>query len=514
MAYLKLYNPGINKCDFEVDLSNPFDKNNYQKLRITSTYYGTSTSDVSSYVENRNAPLTDGDDPVKGVVDEGMSEGGEYTLRAYVLALNGTWYLAGSDTITMHTAREISVNSSINGSIGVEGDVDYFKLTTNIEGTYKIYTTGNLDTIGELEDSSGDMLEENDDGGEDRNFKIQYTLSEDTAYYIRVSGYEDATGDYTLHVDAPIPDSPSAPKLDYRIEGGFEVKWDNVTNADGYRLKITDYNSTLHYPSSSTYTSNTSYEVSGLKYGVTYNIFAMAHNNTGSSPYSNYSICTTAPKTPSAFVSETTTNSISIYVSGMEGNFDNINITVWKGISSNGTKLGTKVITRTNYNSGYRTTTFNNLTQDEDYYFEVQSNFYINQTTLWSVGVAQLHSKTSGRPEEDWEWTATELNAFNNNGSIASLTYSRWNEFINKVNEFRRYKGCEDDIPATVNVPDIGTVNTKMSSADKTLYAERFNVVRKCIDDMSSTGIGDKQRGDKVNGDYFITMSNSLKSIE
>lgn len=42
---------------------------------------------------------------VTGIINNGMSAGRTYTLYAYAQAQNGTWYLAGSDTITMKTGQ-------------------------------------------------------------------------------------------------------------------------------------------------------------------------------------------------------------------------------------------------------------------------------------------------------------------------------------------------------------------------------------------------------------------------
>lgn len=100
MAYLKLANPTTNSCGFTVKLSNPFNRAYYKELRITGTNYGSSTSRVDSYVESR----MEGNSSsayVEDMVNYGMNTGKTYTLYAYAQAANGTWYLAGSDTITM-----------------------------------------------------------------------------------------------------------------------------------------------------------------------------------------------------------------------------------------------------------------------------------------------------------------------------------------------------------------------------------------------------------------------------
>ena len=80
------------------------------------------------------------------------------------------------------------------------------------------------------------------------------------------------------------------------------------------------------------------------------------------------------------------------------------------------------------------------------------------------------------------------------------------------MNEFRVYQN-NSEIPTTVYVDGVGTVSIKMTSTDKKLYAERFNVVRLAIGEMYSTDITDKSRGELLYGGYFTAITNSLNSI-
>lgn len=109
----------------------------------------------------------------------------------------------------------------------------------------------------------------------------------------------------------------------------------------------------------------------------------------------------------------------------------------------------------------------------------------------------------SSRPN-DWTWTQTELNSFNRvvGYYVSDLTYLRWNAFVDRVNDFRVYKG-------------LSTVNSAayMTTYDKQLTATRFNLVRLAIGSMYSTGITDRVAGDPVYGSYFITLRDSLNSI-
>ena len=120
-------------------------------------------------------------------------------LLAVLLCVVAT--VAGDDTRS--SASSISVNSSANGAISPEGDVDYWRIEVPSLGRLVIETSGDTDTVGELEDSSGNLVAENDDhdvyDDDNLNFRIDRVVAAGT-YYIRASGYDDETGPYTLHV--------------------------------------------------------------------------------------------------------------------------------------------------------------------------------------------------------------------------------------------------------------------------------------------------------------------------
>ena len=66
-----------------------------------------------------------------------------------------------------------------------------------------IWTTGDLDTVGELQNSSGTVLDSNDDGPFSNsllNFFMWRTLAAGT-YRLKVSSYGDATGPTSAHQD-------------------------------------------------------------------------------------------------------------------------------------------------------------------------------------------------------------------------------------------------------------------------------------------------------------------------
>ena len=107
--------------------------------------------------------------------------------------------VGGDDTPA--TASSIRVNGSANGTISPAGDVDYWRFNVPSAGQLVVETAGDTDTIGALEDSAGNLLQEHDDQdvNTNRNFKIERAVTAGV-YYIRISAYRNSTGDYTLHV--------------------------------------------------------------------------------------------------------------------------------------------------------------------------------------------------------------------------------------------------------------------------------------------------------------------------
>ena len=46
MAYLRLSNPTTNSCEYKIQLSSPFNQDYYKQIRITSTDYGQSATNM------------------------------------------------------------------------------------------------------------------------------------------------------------------------------------------------------------------------------------------------------------------------------------------------------------------------------------------------------------------------------------------------------------------------------------------------------------------------------------
>ena len=110
------------------------------------------------------------------------------------------------------------LTTSVEGTIETEGDVDYFRVEIPERIAVTIHTTGDLDTLGRLEDQSGAELDSDDDGGEGSNFRVSAELDPGT-YYVSVTGDASATGRYTVHLHT----AEIAPPLSLPLDAGEQL---------------------------------------------------------------------------------------------------------------------------------------------------------------------------------------------------------------------------------------------------------------------------------------------------
>ena len=79
------------------------------------------------------------------------------------------------------------------------GDVDYFRIQLTQASTLRTTSEGRVDTVGTLLSAEGVALATDDDSGARRNFLIERPLAAGT-YFVKVEGFESATGSYALVV--------------------------------------------------------------------------------------------------------------------------------------------------------------------------------------------------------------------------------------------------------------------------------------------------------------------------
>ncbi len=134
-------------------------------------------------------------------------EAGSYTIHAQTVTDPGN---------TIASATPVTLDSATPGRIGPEAggsvDTDVYQLVLNASTDIWVMAIGEhegagdagpLDTVGELLDSDGSQLTENDDSkfpNNEKGFMLRRTLRAGT-YYIRVQGYGSRhIGPYTLHL--------------------------------------------------------------------------------------------------------------------------------------------------------------------------------------------------------------------------------------------------------------------------------------------------------------------------
>lgn len=75
-----------------------------------------------------------------------------------------------------------------------------FMFVPETDGEYYFYSDSAADTYGELYNDKLNVLTGNDDGGEDSNFTISYTLEKDKIYYLKARFYGSGEGEFFVKV--------------------------------------------------------------------------------------------------------------------------------------------------------------------------------------------------------------------------------------------------------------------------------------------------------------------------
>ena len=169
----------------------------------------------------------------------GLTDSTEYDVQVRAVNENGpgAWSATATGTTQDHGdttagATRLPLNTAMGGVIDPGDDVDYFTFSLTRETGMLIWTTGDLDTVGELQNSSGTVLDSNDDGpfsDAPLSFFMWRTLAAGT-YRLKVSSYGDATGSYVLHTRT-IVDTSS-------IDDAQEITFDSDGN--GVRSGLID----------------------------------------------------------------------------------------------------------------------------------------------------------------------------------------------------------------------------------------------------------------------------------
>ena len=146
-----------------------------------------------------------------------------------------TLYAVWSSAQTVGTSFPVTKNVDI--SMG--GMVRYFKFTPPETAVYNFESSGTFDTYASLYDASGNVLESNDDSGDNKNFLINHKLTAGTTYYIMCRMYSSSvTGSYQMKVGKEAPSIGTVELVSAKDSGkaSIIVSWKSVEGAEGYRI--------------------------------------------------------------------------------------------------------------------------------------------------------------------------------------------------------------------------------------------------------------------------------------
>ena len=103
------------------------------------------------------------------------------------------WVVAPRDGTSFEKAYIAESGQTYDVNITTGGQIVYFAFTPTTSGSFTIQSTGSGDTYGTLYSSTQSSLTTNDDGGDGSNFKITYTMTAGTTYYVAVKFYGSST---------------------------------------------------------------------------------------------------------------------------------------------------------------------------------------------------------------------------------------------------------------------------------------------------------------------------------
>ena len=114
-------------------------------------------------------------------------------MTLYAKWLTEEEWLASLDGTSFEKAFIAESGKTYDVSITTGGQIVYFVFTPTTSGSFTIQSIGSGDTYGTLYSASQSSLTTNDDGGDGNNFKITYTMTSGTTYYVAVKFYGSST---------------------------------------------------------------------------------------------------------------------------------------------------------------------------------------------------------------------------------------------------------------------------------------------------------------------------------
>ena len=112
--------------------------------------------------------------------------------------------VACAETFNGETVTPLTLGTEAEAVISEEGGYAYFSYTPAMNGLYALYSSTDENTIGYLYDADGEELTYNDDDddGEDFNFKVAYPMEEGKTYFFQVGYYSgDTAGTFPVTLE-------------------------------------------------------------------------------------------------------------------------------------------------------------------------------------------------------------------------------------------------------------------------------------------------------------------------
>ena len=129
----------------------------------------------------------------------------------------------------------------------------------------------------------------------------------------------------------------------------------------------------------------------------------------------------------------------------------------------------------------------------------------------WTSYLSEWVTTEAAMPRpSDWNWTNSEYNAMNNNGGISALRIYRWNDFIDRINEFVAY------VNSTQGRSVSPVPSYHYMGVDGRMYASNFNTIVSVIRDASLQSLSmirTQSSGDLIYGYYLLYMADAINYI-
>ena len=164
---------------------------------------------------------------------------------------DGPWSATKEGSTTDHggsrsAATTLSLGSSLEGSIDPADDADYFRIVVPAATDLWVYTSGALDTTGELITSGGTLIAKNYDGrlvDHPLGFSIRAQRNSGT-YYVKVTSHAgESTGAYQIHTEAVVAPGDTfgtakVIELDSKAAGRIHRTIGNVNDTDMFKFEL------------------------------------------------------------------------------------------------------------------------------------------------------------------------------------------------------------------------------------------------------------------------------------